>query len=681
MPFYNFAFPGRPPTGGGRGVGGCRLVRAAVADESVFAGIVTDAAFILYSESDWLAEKCFSCWEVMAEEESSWLRRANFSHTIYHRLALVHLSSVPLLMPPESCLELKTKRTAEVLQSASFSLPARRRTESKAASSLSHSTSLPSLRSLLQDSRELELKSEVSNSIPSASCSPLKIDNHIGFKSKGSCNVESSGLSVSTDRQTLLGMKNISLGFKPGTLNRSMNKPSVRFHLDSDSQSFTPFSFREGHNSKPKQRSASPLPTTRLSDTFKEAMANKKRFSTPPPRRKGSDKNVLSKLFLKEGHTRVHSSRHAADHLHIFPRKGRDKHNKSHRDTSWTRYFEHGVRKVNAIETSEEWMVDLSQLYLGNRFASGAHSKLYHGIYKNQPVAVKIIRQPDADDDDDENGLMAARLEKQFTREVTLLAHLYHRNVIKLIAASKRPPVFCIITEYLSGGSLRAFLHKLEQKPLPLQKLLAFALDIAKGMEYIHSQGVIHRDLKPENILFDQDFCIKIADFGIACEVAYCDTLAEDAGTFRWMAPEMIKDKPYGQKVDVYSFGLVMWEMLTGRVPYEEMTPIQAAFAVVDKNLRPVVPPECPAALRALIEQCWTLHPDKRPDFWQIVKVLEQFESALAQNGTLDTATNMNCQDHKNRLLQWIQKLKPTHANDSSSPTTPRHLHSMPKLL
>jgi len=126
-------------------------------------------------------------------------------------------------------------------------------------------------------------------------------------------------------------------------------------------------------------------------------------------------------------------------------------------------------------------------------------------------------------------------------------------------------------------------LHKLERKSLPLQKLIAIALDIARGMEYIHSQGVIHRDLKPENVLIDQDFHMKIADFGIACEEAYCDSLADDPGTYRWMAPEMIKHKSYGRRVDVYSFGLILWEMVAGTIPYEDMNPIQAAFAVVNK--------------------------------------------------------------------------------------------------
>lgn len=154
---------------------------------------------------------------------------------------------------------------------------------------------------------------------------------------------------------------------------------------------------------------------------------------------------------------------------------------------------------------------------------------------------------------------------------------------MQFIGACKKPLVFCIITEYLPEGSLRAYLHKLEHKALPLQKLIGMALDIARGMEFIHSRGIIHRDLKPENILIDEEFHLKVADFGIACEEAYCDLLADDPGTYRWMAPEMIKRKSYGRKVDVYGFGLLLWELVTGCIPYEDMTPVQAAFAVVNK--------------------------------------------------------------------------------------------------
>ncbi|KAL5989857.1 hypothetical protein ACLOJK_010752 [Asimina triloba] len=443
-----------------------------------------------------------------------------------------------------------------------------------------------------------------------------------------------------------------------------------------------------------KQRSISPLPDIALSDAFKEARSNRQRFSTPLPRRKERDKKIPGEFHT--GHVRLS---HFNDHLlpssphcgpEFLPPKGYEK-SKNPKVSSWSKYFDHGGGRVSAVNAMEEWMVDLSKLFLGLKFASGAHSRLYHGLYKDQPVAVKMILVPD----DDENGEMAARLEKQFTREVTILSHLHHKNVIKNTAiirpnetnhsteagikqdesnlklVCRKPPVFCVITEYLAGGSLRAFLHKLEHKPLPLQRLIAIALNIARGMEYIHSQGVIHCDLKPENILFDENFCLKIADFGIACEEAYRDSLADDPGTYRWMAPEMIKHKPYGRKVDVYSFGLVLWEMVSGTIPYEDMNPIQAAFAVVNKNLRPMIPGECPAALRALIVQCWCVLPEKRPEFWQIVKVFEQFESSLTRDGTLNLVQNSTSQDHKKGLAHWIQKLG--HANHDSSSRKHHH--------
>lgn len=101
---------------------------------------------------------------------------------------------------------------------------------------------------------------------------------------------------------------------------------------------------------------------------------------------------------------------------------------KGRKDSTWSKYFDHAGGRVTSVEMADEWMVDLSKLFLGLRFAHGAHSQLYHGIYKDEPVAVKIIRAPD----DDETGDLAVRLEKQFTREVTLLSQLHHQNVIKV---------------------------------------------------------------------------------------------------------------------------------------------------------------------------------------------------------------------------------------------------------
>ena len=445
----------------------------------------------------------------------------------------------------------------------------------------------------------------------------------------------------------------------------------IAYHsLDESRLNSVPIRINTEQNSRPssnvminpitnKQRSLSPLPESFLSDVFREARNEQKRFSTPGPRR---DTRIMGELSNKDSQeSKVLSS----NVLSNSSNRQRMYRNIS-KDASLTKYLENGGGgKVAAFEIADEWTIDMSKLFLGHKFAHGAHSRLYRGVYKDESVAVKMIMVPD----DDENGDLASRLDNQFIREVTLLSSLHHRNVIKFIAASRNPPsVYIIITEYLSEGSLRSYLHKLEHKTISLEKLIAFALDISRGMEYIHSQGVIHRDLKPENVIMDEDSHLKIADFGIACKEEVCDLLADDPGTYRWMAPEMIKRKSYGRKVDVYSFGLILWEMLTGTIPYEDMNPIQAAFAVVNKKLRPVIPPNCPPAMRALIEQCWSLQPDKRPDFWQIVKVLEQFEYSLARDGTLNLVQNSLCQDQKKGLLHWIQKVGPVHQNSGPKP-------------
>ncbi|PNY16914.1 serine/threonine-protein kinase HT1-like protein, partial [Trifolium pratense] len=243
------------------------------------------------------------------------------------------------------------------------------------------------------------------------------------------------------------------------------------------------------------------------------------------------------------------------------------------RAVSWSKYL---VSSGAAIkdEEEDEWSADMSQLFIGSKFASGRHSRIYRGLYKQKDVAIKLVSQPEEDED------LASFLEKQFTSEVALLLRLRHPNILTFIAACKKPPVFCIITEYLAGGSLRKYLHQQEPHSVPLELVLKLALDIARGMKYLHSQGILHRDLKSENLLLGEDMCVKVADFGISCLESQCGSAKGFTGTYRWMAPEMIKEKHHTKKVDVYSFGIVLWELLTALTPFDNMTPEQAAFAV-----------------------------------------------------------------------------------------------------
>ncbi|KAL8130362.1 hypothetical protein V2J09_019517 [Rumex salicifolius] len=421
-----------------------------------------------------------------------------------------------------------------------------------------------------------------------------------------------------------------------------------------------------------RQNSLSPYTQTDMPDTFKEARAQAKLERTktmaPLPRRKDSDKGIMWKLI----HNDFGKSSKPSTNPKQTPYSSLFKHfasvkldgSKGCKD-KWTKYFEHGGGMVTTLEADDEHKVDLSQLFLGLRFAHGTHSKLYHGVYKDEAVAVKIITIPD---DDDEVKTLEARLKKQFICEVNLLCRLQHENVIKFVAACSKPPVYCIVTEYLAEGSLRSYLHKNEEKTLPLKNVVTYALEIARAMEYVHSQGVIHRDLKPENILISGGLHLKIADFGVACDGSDCDPFDDDPGTYRWMAPEMIKHKCYGRKVDVYSFGIILWELVSGRLPYGDMNPIQAAYAVVNKKVRPPLPEDCPTVMGALIEQCWHSQPEKRPEFSQIVKVLEQFESSIAVNGNLEFVQSINFQDHKKGFVHWIQKHSPPRSKSAMKP-------------
>lgn len=299
------------------------------------------------------------------------------------------------------------------------------------------------------------------------------------------------------------------------------------------------------------------------------------------------------------------------------------------RAVSWSKYLVSSGGEIKAKGEEEEeleWSADMSQLFIGNKFATGRHSRVYRGVYKQKDVAIKLISQPEEDGD------LASTLEKQFTSEVVLLFRLQHPNIITLFAACKKPPVFCIITEYLAGGSLRAYLHQQEPYSVPPNLVLKLALDIALGMQYLHSQGILHRDLKSENLLLGEDMCVKVADFGISCLESQCGSAKGFTGTYRWMAPEMIKEKKHTKKIDVYSFAIVLWELITALTPFDDMTPEQAAFAVCQKNARPPLPGTCPSAFRQLIRRCWSSKPEKRLGFDEIVRILERYRACVEED-------------------------------------------------
>lgn len=138
------------------------------------------------------------------------------------------------------------------------------------------------------------------------------------------------------------------------------------------------------------------------------------------------------------------------------------------------------------IATHEQYFIDLRKLSVGQKFASGTYGQLFRGVYDGLEVAVKLLKQPSTEAEADAaNG---QDLEHQCRQEVDMLSRLQHPNVLRLVGACQRPPQWCIITEFMSGGDLRGFLSKQEGRALPLADVLNLALEIARGMDYLHEK-------------------------------------------------------------------------------------------------------------------------------------------------------------------------------------------------
>ncbi|XP_017229273.1 serine/threonine-protein kinase STY46 isoform X2 [Daucus carota subsp. sativus] len=271
-----------------------------------------------------------------------------------------------------------------------------------------------------------------------------------------------------------------------------------------------------------------------------------------------------------------------------------------------------------------DWDIDVRALMINEKIATGSCADLFRGTYCGQDVAVKVLRSEH----------LNKTLEDEFAHEVNILREVQHRNVVRFIGSCTKSPNLCIVTEFMPGGSLYEYLHKKHTK-IELSQLVKFAIDVCSGMEYLHQSNIIHRDLKAANLLMDAESVVKVADFGVARFQNQGGEMTAETGTYRWMAPEVINHLPYDHKADVFSFAIVLWELVTAKVPYDTMTPLQAALGV-RQGLRPDIPKDAPPKLVELMQKCWEASPSKRPSFSEIKIELEKIleESRVGFSGS-----------------------------------------------
>eukprot|EP00817_Percolomonadidae_sp_ATCC50343_P000258 CAMPEP_0117430990 /NCGR_PEP_ID=MMETSP0758-20121206/10551_1 /TAXON_ID=63605 /ORGANISM="Percolomonas cosmopolitus, Strain AE-1 (ATCC 50343)" /LENGTH=966 /DNA_ID=CAMNT_0005219605 /DNA_START=278 /DNA_END=3181 /DNA_ORIENTATION=+ len=278
-----------------------------------------------------------------------------------------------------------------------------------------------------------------------------------------------------------------------------------------------------------------------------------------------------------------------------------------------------------AVSESDEnkYVIDLESLKFSESISEGAFGVVFRGKWRNTEVAIKKIKG-------------STMIDMSFTREVNLMASLRHPNIVQFLGICITSQHRFIVTEYISGGSLDKWIFD-SKKKLSLKKKINILLDIAQGMDYLHSLSppLVHRDLKPQNVLVDKQGCAKVCDFGLSTAMTTSMTLTGNVGTLQYMSPEVMDNAPYDTKSDVYSFAILMWEVLFER-PAFSMKKDQPLFQLgisILKGARPPLPDTYETSfhheLAQIVEYCWNRNEHKRPSFDEIIDSLNDVSERI----------------------------------------------------
>ncbi|KAM8832906.1 mitogen-activated protein kinase kinase kinase 7 isoform 2-T4 [Spinachia spinachia] len=240
----------------------------------------------------------------------------------------------------------------------------------------------------------------------------------------------------------------------------------------------------------------------------------------------------------------------------------------------------------------------------------GAFGVVCKAKWKGNDVAIKTIESESE--------------RKAFIVELRQLSRVNHPNIVKLYGSCNNP--VCLVMEYAEGGSLYNVLHGAE--PLPFytaSHAMSWCFQCSQGVAYLHGmkpKALIHRDLKPPNLLLVAGGTVlKICDFGTACDIQ--THMTNNKGSAAWMAPEVFEGNNYSEKCDVFSWGIILWEVITRRKPFDEIGgPAFRIMWAVHNGTRPPLIHNLPKPIESLMTRCWSKDPSQRPSMEEIVKIM-----------------------------------------------------------
>jgi len=267
------------------------------------------------------------------------------------------------------------------------------------------------------------------------------------------------------------------------------------------------------------------------------------------------------------------------------------------------------------LEIAVDLTIDPSQILLGERIGIGSFGEVYRALWRGTEVAVKRFLDQD----------ISKNLLDDVTFEIDIMRRLRHPNVILLMGAVTIPGNLSIVTEFLHRGSLFKLLHREQNEnvrsALDQRRRMRMALDVIRGMHYLHSfePMIVHRDLKSPNLLVDKSFVVKVCDFGLSRMKRNTFLSSKtNAGTPEWMAPEVLRNEESDEKADIYSFGVILWELSTMQEPWGGMNPMQVVGAVGFAGKQLEIPSETDPLVAKICQECWNVKPRERPSFEEL---------------------------------------------------------------
>jgi len=263
--------------------------------------------------------------------------------------------------------------------------------------------------------------------------------------------------------------------------------------------------------------------------------------------------------------------------------------------------------------------IPIEKIKFTGNLGVGSSSSVHKAMYEGEEVAVKKIFR---------GGEQGKELEKLFWKETSIMKKIRHPKIVLFMGVARTDDYYYIMTEYMSKRSLDLVL-KDQTILLDTRTRLRIAIDIAKGLNFLHSLNppVLHRDLKTANVLCNDHLEGKLADFGLA-KLRDQNFSTNTIATVRYMAPEFIAKQVFGIKSDIFSFGMILWEIFSRKEPFEELNPTQALYAIA-VGRRPEMPKDMPEELKDVVIGCWDQDPNMRPECSQILQRLNEIKELL----------------------------------------------------